>query len=473
MKREKPVNAFNYLKLWLLYGVCIIVVYFMPPVVKYPFFLALLLIGFFSKDSSFVLAFWVILFAEIGGLFPETARAEGVYQRLPVFGVGPVRMPLYDMSLLMLSIKAYISPKVKPPIKLSLKPVLGVIIVLFVFSVALGMGMNSYRTTIRALLSMLTFYFFPRLICSEKDLHKFFSLIFSAVFVIAFATITEALTGFRLGNLAGEVYKSALEFREIRLINSPWLLLISFIFASYWLYAKKKSNFREVYLSSILALCYILIILSATRGWFLAFSLMLSASFVLFLNKTHRTIAYLFPITILIIIVFSRSPQLSEVLTNVTGRLSTIGDLAEGDLSGGGRITVSMPRMLIKVRENPILGFGFSDEYYQYADNHAGWVMQILQMGVIGLFVFLALFYRFVSYNYSLVRISGERALHVFSIALMGLMVIHSTSTAVFAFSALGAQYEIMQLLAVLLTGHSVISSDVLRSSHICRKETE
>jgi len=134
MNREKPVNAFDYLKLWILYGVCIVVVYFMPPVVKSPFFLALLLIGFYSKDSSFVLAFWVILFAEIGGLFPQTARVEGVYQRLPVYGVGPVRMPLYDLSLLMLSIKAYFSRKVKPPIKFSLKPVLAVIIVLIVFS---------------------------------------------------------------------------------------------------------------------------------------------------------------------------------------------------------------------------------------------------------------------------------------------------------------------------------------------------
>jgi hypothetical protein len=445
----------------------------MPSIVKYPFFLALLLIGFFSENNSFVLAFWVVLFAEIGGLFPETAREIGVYQRLPVYGFGPVRMPLYDMSLLMLSIKAYFSPKVKNHIKFSLKPVFVLIIVLLVFSVALGMGRNSYRITIRALLSMLTFYFFPRLICSEKKLVHFFSLIFSAVFVVAFATITEALTGFRLGNLAGEVYRSPLEFREIRLINSPWLLLLSFMFASYWLYAKNKSNFREVYLSLILAICYVLIILSATRGWFLAFSLMLSATFVLFLNKTHRIIAYLLPIAILTIIVFSRSPQLSEILTNVTGRLSTIGDWAEGDLSDAGRITVVMPRMLLKVKENPIIGFGFSDDFYQHANNHAGWVMQILQMGVIGLFVFIALFYRFVSFNSGLVRISGESALHMFSIALLGLMVIHSSSTAVFAFSVLGAQKEIMQLFAILLTGHSIISSNVWKSSYIYRKGAE
>jgi len=338
------------------------------------------------------------------------------------------------------------------------------------------MGMDSYRTTIRALLSMLTFYFFPRLISSEEELIRIFSFLFSAVFVVAFTSLLEAVTGFKLGNLAGEVYQSAFDFREIRILNSPFLLLISFIFATYWLYAKKNVGFKKSYLGSILVICYFLIVLSATRGWFLAFSSMLIASFALFLNKTHRVVTYSLPMIILVIVVFSYSPQLSNVLENVTARLATVESLAEGDLSAGGtlsRITIRMPRMLVKVRENPILGFGFSDEYYQYADNHVGWVMQILQVGIIGLFIFLALCYRFVSSNNSLVRITGEKALHVFTIALLGLMVIHSSSTAIFAFSALGAQQEIMQLLAVLLTGHSIISSNVLRSSHTYIKEAE
>jgi hypothetical protein len=257
-----------------------------------------------------------------------------------------------------------------------------------------------------------------------------------------------------------------LEFREIRVINSPFLVLICFIYASYWLYANRAVGFKRLYLGAIVAICYFLNALSATRGWFLAFSLMLTVSFLVYLNKTHRIIAYLFPMVTVIIFMASSSSQLSYVVGNAIGRLQTIETLVEGDLSAGGtlgRITVRMPLMLVKLKENPIIGFGFSDEYYQYADNHVGWIMQMLQMGMLGLFIFLVMFYRFVAHNTLIARLTKEKAVHVFSIALMGIMVIHTSSTAIFAFSALGAQQEIMQMLAILLTGRAILSSHELR----------
>lgn len=90
-------------------------------------------------------------------------------------------------------------------------------------------------------------------------------------------------------------------------------------------------------------------------------------------------------------------------------------------------------------------------------------------MGLLGLILFLMFFYRYFSFNRLVVRRSGEKAFHVFSIALMGLIVIHSSSTAVFAFSNLGHQHATMQLLAVLLTGQSVLASQVLQQSQNIR----
>ena len=466
MGRDKAATLFDYMKLWALYGVCIIVVYLLPSFVKFPFFLALLFAGYVSKDDSFILAFFIILFAEIGGLFPETSRIEGAYQRLPVYGLGPVRLPLYDIALVMLTIKSYFRSKEALTFKPKLTPVLILLVILAGFSLVLGMDRNSYVFSIRAFLSFLVFFIFPKLLNSEKDILRFMSFLFSAVFLIVYASLAEALSGFRLGNIAGEVYKSALEFREIRVINSPFLVLICFIYASYWLYANRAVGFKRLYLGAIVAICYFLNALSATRGWFLAFSLMLTVSFLVYLNKTHRIIAYLFPMVTVIIFMASSSSQLSYVVGNAIGRLQTIETLVEGDLSAGGtlsRITVRMPRMLVKLKENPIIGFGFSDEYYQYADNHVGWIMQMLQMGILGLFIFLVMFYRFIEYNISIVHLTKEKAVHVFSIALMGIMVIHTSSTAIFAFSALGAQQEIMQMLAILLTGRAILSSHELR----------
>lgn len=458
------IDNFKYLKevliLWFLFALSVVVVYYMPSIAKYPYFISLLFLAYFSKKDYWWLAFFVILFAQIGGLFPETARFEGAYQRIPVYGINPIRLPFYDLIVLMYFIKAYKRKSVRNVFQKPLVLIAIYIGILYIYSFFLGMSVDNHIRSIRAIMQFSLIYSLPKILNEKEHIYKLFSLLFFSIYIILLVTIIEIFTGFRLGSISGETFKFGVNAEHIRIFNSPFLLLLCYIIALFFFNSKENRVFKKNQLISIIIICFTLIVLTATRGWFIAFSVIIIISLVIYNYNLGKFTLYAIPFIIILVISINFIPQVSTVVQSVTSRLSTIEYLADGDLTAGGtlsRLTERMPRMLTKVKENPIIGFGFSKEFYEYSDNHVGPVHQLLQMGLIGIVLYLFLFYKIFIKTKKAVYITGDKGLYVFTIGIIGLMVIHFTSTSLFAFSGMGGQRQTVELFAILLTTMNVL----------------
>jgi len=445
--------------LWLLYALSVVVVYYMPSFTKYPYFILLLVLAYFSRKDYWWLAFFVILFAQIGDLLPEIARIEGIYQRIPVYGLGPIRLPFYDLIVLMFLVKALPKKSEKSIYTLPLMFVGAYILCLYIYSMLYGMTLDNHLQSIRALFQFTLIYSLHKILKDQYDLYKLYSFLFSAVFVIMIVTAIEIFTGFKLGSISGVTYRFGVETENMRIFNSPFLLLLCFIMSLYMLYNKCNKYFSRQLLISISFLCYVLIFLTGTRGWFLSFSIMFLLSILVYRDQTRRIVFYVVPIIAVLVISINIYPKVSVVFEQVWDRIATLKLLAEGDLTAGGtvsRVTERMPRLLTKVRENPITGFGFSKDFYINSDNHVGPLQQLLQMGIIGLGLYIFLFVFIHKKNRYLASITKDNGYYMFSIGLIGLLIIHFTSTSLFNFSGMGGQRQTVELFAILLTSMNI-----------------
>ena len=448
---------------WILFFSSIIVVYLLPPMVKYPYFLILLFITFISKKDYWWIAFFIIIFAGIGGLFPQTTIVEGVYQRLPIYKLGPIRVPLYDMFVSVLLLKSIRYGKVRTFYNDILSLIFIYILLLFIYSFVLGMDDNSLEEGLRFLIRASLFYSIPRLISNKDSLIKIHILLFNGLIMIIISIFYTLITGFKIGNKLLNIYQSVYEFEEYRFSDSPYLIFLSFIFLSYWFISNENIGINKSIIAILMVLSYILIILSSTRGWFISFTIMMLIILFINLNKKSSIINSIMAVLICSLLLFSLYTNFQNIFNNIFSRLKTIELLAKGDITAGGtlsRINVRAPAMLKKVKENPLIGFGFSKEYYIYADNHVGWIMQLLQMGIMGTLLIIYLFIRIVLHIRKIVKITNNSSYYVFIIGLIGLIIIHSTSTAIFSFTYLGAAGPIYELLVLMLTTIDVLTKE-------------
>jgi len=455
--------GFEVIGQWILYFTSIIVVYFLPSIIKYLYFLILLFITFISKKDYWWIAFFIIIFANIGGLFSQTSIAEGVYQRLPLYKFGPIRLPLYDMFLSLLLLKSIRYGKVRTFYNDLLSLIIIYILLLFMFSFVLGMDDNSLEAGLRFLIRASLFYSIPRIISTKDKIIKIHKLLFNGLIMVIISVIYTLITGYEIGNKFLNIYKSVYEFSEYRFLDSPYLIFLSFIFLSYWLISNENIGIKKSILAILMVLSYILIILSATRGWFISFTIMMLIILFMNLNKKGSIKNSIMVVLICFLLLFSLYTNFQNIFNNIFNRLKSIELLAKGDITAGGtlsRINVRGPAMLKKVKENPLIGFGFSKEYYIYADNHVGWIMQLLQMGIIGTLLIIYLFIRIVTHIRKIVKITNNSSYYVFIIGLIGLIIIHSTSTAIFSFTYLGAAGPIYELLVLMLTTIDVLTKE-------------
>ena len=86
--------------------------------------------------------------------------------------------------------------------------------------------------------------------------------------------------------------------------------------------------------------------------------------------------------------------------------------------------------------------------------------MQLLQMGIMGTLLIIYLFIRIVLHIRKIVKITNNSSYYVFIIGLIGLIIIHSTSTAIFSFTYLGAAGPIYELLVLMLTTIDVLTKE-------------
>jgi hypothetical protein len=90
--------------------------------------------------------------------------------------------------------------------------------------------------------------------------------------------------------------------------------------------------------------------------------------------------------------------------------------------------------VMYKFHENPILGWGFSSDYYEYRDAHVGHPNILLNTGIVG-YIYLNLL--FIYFCLIILRMGGDKNIRVhegtapliFLFGLITIYVIHSSST--------------------------------------------
>lgn len=463
----------DFFSLWGLYITCFLVVYIAPATAKYPFFLLLLVLFARSKNNVLWFALYFLLVSRIGELFPLTRPEEGYVARLPIYNFALLRLPFVDLFLFVAFLKAIFCKQRHTYIVAKWFILLTIyLFLLYALSVGFGMSVENHIYTIRSLLPLTLIYSMPRLINkNEKEFYRLFYLLSTAMFVVLAAQVFVLVFGVSLNSyITGVDEVSVYEKIYIRLGMSAYLNISVFVLALFF-YAKTRQN--NTYLSILIGICVFSIFLSGTRGWIIAYFCVLVLFFV---NqggiKVRQLGSIIIPVALVLALI--QIPVVKTAVDSVTQRTQTIYALAEGDLTADGtlkRYDQRAPRVMSKFPESPLFGFGFSDEYWEYGDGHVGHQNLLLQTGIIGTLLFYLLifsfFFQVLIYRKMMVSKTERQAVMVFLIAIVGVILIHSSSTQFIGYILMFSQIEKMLFYAVFFTYADFYLKQMVNNQHI------
>lgn len=322
-------------------------------------------------------------------------------------------------------------------------------ILLLVYTLLLNPFSLSFVVTIKWLFVWSLVYSIPKLINTEDEWIFFFRMAFIIVFIAFSSQLLQLVLGYSPAYLLGTNFNPLMEsgqgafvlsktntglndLTEIRPISSSFIILIALTGAMFFLQYRRKI-FQKGYLYSVLIISYLSILLTATRGWFIAFSLVLFLYFT-FIHKIKR-IATISILAVVLIPLLLSVPLIQKQLKSSFKRLSTIESVAQGDLSAGGtnaRNDYSRDLFNLWI-EKPVLGWGFSDFYKKNGNGHAGLANLLFNVGIVGYLVFIYFWYKLFSTPIRVNnRISNENpfrgSLIVFSLAFLIFFILNATS---------------------------------------------
>ena len=306
---------------------------------------------------------------------------------------------------------------------------------LFIMGLLIGVDIYKFLRSIRFIFPIFLLLSIPKLI-PFHTVPKIFALFFTSTIILLLFQIFDLLVGIPVASIFGDTYRGEFvifeEMQTIRSFYGPTIVLLSIVLSMAML-ADDRDKFKEKYLYIISIFGALGVFLSATRGWMLAV-VIIFAGFLLIQRK--RTIRYIFYGIALSGLMLS-IPQINYQMSKSIDRIQTLEELAKGDLTAGGtlgRITERSPRVMNKFWEQPVFGFGFSEEYYMFGDGHVGNQTLLLNGGFVGYAVYLYFIF-FSLLKYYKAFQNGNKPAFIFLFSLLGIMVIHSSSRMIFAYS--------------------------------------
>jgi O-antigen ligase len=220
--------------------------------------------------------------------------------------------------------------------------------------------------------------------------------------------------------------------------------VISIIFALYFSLTKSRI-INKNYFYLIVLIGFITIILTGSRGWIISLALVLLGA-ILLLVMSREIAGFMRLAAVGVIVIFfiiSMLPAVQEQIQLSFQRVGTLEAIAEGDLSADGtlaRLDMRSPRVMNKFRENPILGWGFSNEYYEYYDVHVGHQSILLNTGILGYIYLNVLFFYLLLKIWNMAKMRQIKsddgyAFYVYILGLIFIYVIHSSSTQLWGYT--------------------------------------
>lgn len=284
-------------------------------------------------------------------------------------------------------------------------------VILMVYTLFLSSSFLSLIIATKWIFIWSLLYSVPQLIDSYDEWRFFFRMAFLIVFIAFLSQLLQLALGYSPSYLLGTNFSPMMDYgqgefilskmdtsgyniTEARPISSSSIILVGLIGSMFFL-QYKRNIFNKRYLYLVILISYFSILLTATRGWFIAFSIVIFI-YLFLIRKIKMIISISSVSTAILIIVFLSIPFLRNQLAGSMKRIATIEAIVEGDLSAGGtnaRVDYSME--LVKLwKENPILGWGFSEFYKEHGNGHAGLANLIFSAGIIGFVIFVYFWYK-------------------------------------------------------------------------------
>ena len=431
-------------KMGVLLIATIIVVY-MQPVLSYPFFIVLFYLAYKSDKSYFWLAYIFILLQAPGELFSAGMRTE--IHRLPLFSFGPgISFSTFEVFMVVLLVKSlqYKSDNVNI-FKRDFAILAIVMIIYLIIGIMIGLSSRNMIMVLRGLVSWSWIIIIPSLLHDREDVRKLMQLLFPIVILAFGSQIYSYISGYALDDMLRDAdpTRYARQIDETtqfasRMISGPYLILICFAMTLYYL-IKNDKTFPSGYLYMIMFISCLTIFLSATRGWIIAFTVMLIIAMFSTGNiLLKRTVGIFFTSMIILYILITQFPVLERQMELSWERMKTLESLAEGDVTAGGtlgRIDQRGSRVMRKFMESPLIGFGFSDEFRKNTDEHVGHHSLLLNVGILGYILIMGYFLRWIILFFRTpgqlksLGYPGGDGYQAFGILLIGILIIHSSST--------------------------------------------
>lgn len=476
--------------LFILFLGTLVVVYFIPFVfLKKTLFLALLPIIYKTKKDYFWLAWLFILFDAPGYLFKGGSIDDA--ERIPAYTlVSSISISFYELVIFTYFLKTILQKKRKG-LFLFNKESQFFLLLIFLYLTYSIIGYNFDAITIfRSLAPWFFVFIIIHYLGSDiGSLDKFNKLIFPFIFIYFITQIYSILVGEQFVNLFKETQLIKSHLSKEDFTHAPFRSLSGVFFSIYvvtmalYYRFKKFPIYPRYYLDLIISVCLINSFLTGTRGFFLSVLIIIILAY-LSNNKLKQILKFsgvIISAIVLVLVFSSLFPKFEKQFKAASNRQSTILLLAEGDVTAGGtlrRLDHRGPQVMKKVEENPLLGFGFSNDFYNNAQGDVGFHSLILQVGYLGLITLYTLLFFVLFKIRSIAKSIKYKQLYnksgyVFAFAILAIIFYHNTTHMSFGLSpgVGGNVYEVFFVYGLILVSFSNTYYAMLMKNNIISKK--
>ncbi|MBN2666412.1 MAG: O-antigen ligase family protein [Bacteroidales bacterium] len=436
---RKPVFDRGIVWFLLLITGTIVATYFTNSIISSFWSLLLLLLYYRSDDEPLWLAFFLVTVDGFMGFM-------GLYSVTLTLLPGLPAIEVSQFYVMLAVIKAFSGRSKTPIFYKKYMQVLGIYLVFLIFwGLVMGLSreLNMYMRVLKTSLPFLLIFSLPRLMPDLQAYKRFFGMVFIIVLTAFALQIFSLITGIYPAEAfvtAGDEIEDDEAFRTFYNAIST---LIGLFGALLFLSVKGKTGFNSWLLILVVFASFIMALLSATRGWIIAFGFIIFMFALLIQTRDTKKILRLAVVAAILILAGNRSDRIREQVNYSRERLITIESIRAGDPTAEGtlhRLDVRGPRVMEIWKQNPLFGWGFSDTGFESSDGHVGNQTLLMFSGLTGFILLNGFLLYFMYMIYVAYRRSPRAALFrngylVFIIFLIGWFIIHSTSSQQFYFN--------------------------------------
>ena len=409
-------------------------------VARFAYFTLVFILFWQSKNNVFWIAFfWIILTNSFGFFFYRWN--EWYIQLTPTVG-----LTFKSFIPIVIFVKFYFIQKgskmltndiIRPYYKIFGFYILFMLLWGFVY----GYSITQAAFLLGFLSWVLLFVHLP-LLFNKYQLLQFNRIVFHFSILLTLYSFVELSTEGFIGSIitfgketpTGALYGDSLT----RVGGGIYLSLYALVMSLYYLSFKSR-HFSVWFLSLVALASFLFIFNSATRGWMMAAIFIVVGYLVVFhAGNLARHLGNLFIIAMVGLLLFFIMPgNIKDNIKASYERLSTVEHIAEGDMTAGGtagRWDVRGPRVMERFPESPVFGFGYSKVTAQFFDNHVGNHMLLLSGGIVGFFI---VYFTIIFLLYYFAKLGMKNlvpGVFVFVLAIIGIMIIHSTTRNMLSF---------------------------------------